>query len=134
VAAFRLARLLATISEYTVNVAPTEVIDGRVAQAFRTEACARDLGRKKQWDNWTIPRELLGGNQGVTPSFICSALPRLKVRCRQSSMCLHMFLGLMSQLLRWKWKSEKPIATGIHNSEPLAPVTGMVIAIASLLS
>jgi hypothetical protein len=23
----------------------------------------------------------------------------------------------MSQLLRWKWKSEKPIATGIHNSE-----------------
>jgi hypothetical protein len=23
----------------------------------------------------------------------------------------------MSQLLRWKWKSEKSFATGIHNSE-----------------
>jgi hypothetical protein len=23
----------------------------------------------------------------------------------------------MSQLLRWKWKSEKTFATGIHNSE-----------------
>jgi hypothetical protein len=25
----------------------------------------------------------------------------------------------MSQLPRWKWKSEKPIATGTHNSELL---------------
>jgi hypothetical protein len=60
--------------------------DGKRVRAG-AEACARDLGRQRQWDGWVRGCQTLS----------------------------------LSQLLRWKWSSEKPFATGTHNSARLMP-------------